>query len=176
MISSLSDREKVFLFAGAATLLLLILWLGVLTPYRHGMELARTRIASRQQQLQEVRQLQKEYLNLQSSLATAEKKLGGSAKGFSLFPYVEEVTNRVGVRDNLVSMRPQTPQVQGDYREESVEIRLERIDLEQLVRFLYAIDSSDASLQMKSMRLKPRFDNRAQLDAVLVIASLQRAA
>lgn len=176
MISHLSDREKIFLFAGAASLLLLFLWLGVIRPYRQGMELARTRIASRQQQLAEVRQLQQEYFRLQRGLATAEEKLTGSAKGFSLFPFVEEVTNRIGVRDNLVSMRPQTPQAQGDYREESVEIRLERIDLAQLVRFLYAIESSDAALQTKSMRLKPRFDNRAQLDAVLVIASLQRAA
>lgn len=176
MISSLSDREKIFISAGAATVLLLILWLGVVTPYRHGMEQTRTRIASRQQQLEEIRHLQQEYLNLQSGLATAEKKLSGTAKGFSLFPYVEEVTNNIGVRDNLVSMRPQTPQVQGDYREESVEIRLERIDLEQLVRFLYAIESSDAALRTKSMRIKPRFDNQAQLDTVLVIASLQKAA
>lgn len=176
MISSLSDREKIFVFLGAVALLLLGFWFVVVSPYRHGMELAKTRIASRQQQLEEVRHLQKQYFNLQRGLASAEKKLNSTAKGFSLFPYVEEVTNRIGVRDNLVSMRPQTPQVQGNFKEESVEIRLERIDLGQLVRFLYAIESSDAALQTKSMRIKPRFDNRAQLDTVLVIASLQKAA
>lgn len=175
MISRLSDREKIFVFTGAASIVFLFLWLGVIRPYRQGMELTRVRIASRQRQLAQVRQLQQEYFSLQRGLDTAEKKLTGADQDFSLFSFVEKVTNRIGIRDNLVSMRPQTPQVQGDYREESVEIHLDRIDLAQLVRFLYAVDTSGAALRTKSMRLKPRFDNKAQLNAVLVIASLQRA-
>lgn len=176
MISRLSDREKIFVFSGAGLLVLLVLWLGVIAPYRHGMELAATRIASRQQQLEEVRRLQQQYLGLKAVLATTEKKLTDTSRGFSLFPFVEDATTRIGIRDNLVSMRPQTPQVQGDFREESVEIRLERIDLAQLVRLLYAIESADAALQTKSLRIKTRFDNQAQLDTVLVVSSLQRVA
>jgi general secretion pathway protein M len=176
MINRLSDREKIFVFSGGALLLLLFLWLGVINPYRQGIGLAESHIASRKQQLEEVRRLQQEYFGLQRVLASAEKKLAGStASGFSLFSYVEDATTRTGVRENLVSMRPQTPQVLGDYREESVEIRLERIGLEQLVRFLYVIESADAALQTKTLRIKPRFDNREQLDTVLVVSSLQRA-
>lgn len=175
MIDRLSDREKIFVFSAAALLLVVVLWLGVVSPYRQGIELAKTRIASRQNQLDEVRHLQQEYFTLQKVLASAEKKLAGAARDFSLFPFIEEATSRAGVRDNLVSMRPQTPQLQGEFREESVEIRLERIGLAQLVRFLYAIDSADAALQMKSMRIKPRFDDRSLLDTVLVVSSLQRS-
>jgi len=176
MMSSLSDREKIFIFSGSVVLILLFLWLGVISPYRHGVEKAEARIASREKQLEEVRQLRQQYLKLQGAMATVEKKLAGANQGFSLFSFVEDVTNRLGVRDNLVSMRPQSPQVQGDFREESVEIRLERIGLDQLVRILYAIDAADSPLQTKTMRLKPRFDNAAQLDAVLVVSSLQRNA
>jgi len=174
MISNLSDREKIFLIVGSAVVVLLVLWLGVISPYRKGLEKTEARIASREQQLEEVRMLQKQYLKLQGAMAAAEKNLTGKNQGFSVFSFVEDVTNRLGVRDNLVSMRPQTPQVQGDYREEAVEIRLERIGLDQLVRILYAIDAADSPLQTKTMRLKPRFDNAAQLDAVLVVSSLQR--
>ena len=176
MIDRLSDREKIFVFSGAGVLLLLALWLGVISPYKRGMEQTESRIVSRQGQLEEVRQLQQEYVKLQAMLASAEKNLARSSRGFSLFTFVEDVTTRIGIRDNLVSMRPQTPQVQGEYREESVEIRLEKVGLDQMVRFLYALESADTPMQMKSMRLKPRFDNRTQLDSVLIISSLQRNA
>jgi len=176
MINRLSDREKIYVFSGGALLLLLFLWLGVIKPYRQGIGLAESHIVSRKQQLEEVRRLQQEYFGLQRVLASAEKKLAGTAQGFSLFSYIEDATSRIGVRENLVSMRPQTPQIKGEYREESVEIRLERIGLEQLVKFLYAIESADAALQTKMLRIKPRFDNREQLDTVLVVSSLQRAA
>jgi general secretion pathway protein M len=176
MINRLSDREKLFVFSGAAILLFLVLWLGVIGPYRKGMELAEIHIVSRQRQLDEVRLLQQEYVSLQRELAATEKKIIGTAQGFSLFSYVEDAAQRLGVRDNLVSMRPQTPQLHGDFREESVEIRLEKIGLDQLVRFLYSIESADAALQIKTMRIKPRFDDRRQLDTVLVVSSLQRIA
>jgi general secretion pathway protein M len=140
------------------------------------MKLTESRIASRQGQLEEARRLQQEYFTLQRVLTTAEKKLAGTARGFSLFSFIEDITTRTGIRENLVSMRPQTPQVQGDFKEELVEIRLERIGLEQMVKFLHAIESADTTLQVKNVRIKPRFDNRTQLDTVLIVSSLQRTA
>jgi len=174
MINRLSDREKIFVFSAIAVLLILVLWLGVFRPYRQGLMLAESRIISRQKQLVEVQHLQQEYLGLQKDLATAEKKLAGTTQGFTLFSFIEDVTTRIGIRDKLVSMRPQTPQVQGEYRENTVEIRLERIDLAQLVRLLYGLEAADAALHLKTLRIKPRFDNRAQLDTVIVVSSLQR--
>jgi general secretion pathway protein M len=175
MINRLSYREKIFVFSGGAALLILVLWLGVIRPYHNGLATAKIRIHSRQRQLQEVQQLQQEYLGLQSALTTAERKLSGSTRGFTLFSFIEAVTTKLGIRDRLVSMRPQTPQTQGDYREESVKIKLERINLSQLVRLLYGIEKSDAALHLKKVRIKARFDNRGQFDTDLIIASLRRA-
>ncbi len=174
MINSYSQREKIFIFSGTAVLLIVIFWLGVFRPYQNGMETARIRIRSRQRQLKDVRQLQREYFILQRAMTTAEKKMSSTTRGFTLFPFVETITTRLGVRDKLVSMRPQPAQIQGDYREESVKIRLKRLNLSQLVRLLYGIEESDAALHLKKMRLKPRFDNRSQFDIDLIISSLQR--
>ncbi len=174
MSNRLSDWEKIFVFSAIVMLLLFVLWVGVFRPYQQGLELAKTRIVSRQKQLKEVQHLQQEYFHLQKALATAKKKLAGTTHGFTLFSFIEDVTTRIGVRDKLVSMRPQTPQVQGDYREESVKIRLERIDLTQLVRLLYGIEESDAALHLKKVWIKPRYDNRAQFDIDLIVSSLQR--
>jgi general secretion pathway protein M len=73
-------------------------------------------------------------------------------------------------------MRPQPSSVQDTVRENSVEIKLEKIRLDQLIRLLYAIDSTDACLQVKNLRVKTRFDDRTLLDAVLTISSYGRNA
>ncbi|KIH75829.1 general secretion pathway protein M [Geoalkalibacter ferrihydriticus] len=176
MIGNLSPREKIFLACGAAAILLLILWLGVVSPYREAVAAAETRIASRERQLEEVRMLQREYRRLQQELTVAERHLVTGARGFSLFSFVEDVTNRTGVRENLVSMRPQSPQTQGEFREESVEIRLERIRLDQFVRLLHAMDSADIHLNTKNLRIRTRFDDRSQLDATFIVSYLQKPA
>lgn len=173
MMDRLSGREKVFILVGIAAILLVLFWMGVIAPYRRGIERTEVQIASRRRQIEDVRQLQQEYLRLQGALDAAEQKLGKS--DFSIFPFIENVTTRTGVRQNLVSMRPQATQIQGDFREESVVIRLERIKLAQLVELLHAIESSHLFLNMKSLQIRSRFDNPSLLDMKLTISSFHKA-
>ncbi len=175
MIERLSHRDRIALGAGAAVILVVFLWLGVFAPYQEAMSRLDGSIASRQRQLEQVREVRQEYLQLQREMAEAEKRLVGKQAGFSLFSFIEEITGNIGVRENLVSMRPQSSPTQGEYREESVEIRLERIGLDQLVRLLYAIETADVFLNVRAMRVKPRFDNRSQLDTTLTVSYYQKA-
>jgi general secretion pathway protein M len=112
---------------------------------------------------------------LQRQLAEAEKKLA-KGENFSLFSFVEAITAQAATKENLVYMRPQPVSVQEDFKEESVEIKLERIRLDQLVRLLYEIDAANAYLQVKNLRIKTRFDDQSQLNAVLTISSYGRSA
>jgi general secretion pathway protein M len=68
---------------------------------------------------------------------------------------------------------PQPPP-QENLREESVEVRLEKIRLDQVVRLLYAVDTADALLQVKNLRLKTRFDDRTLFDATMTVAAFGR--
>jgi general secretion pathway protein M len=175
MISSLSQREKIFVVGGGICVALVLLWFGVLAPYHAAVERHEARIASRQKQLQDIQELRREYLTLKKELETSERRLGNAALDFSLFSFLEEVTTRSGVRDRLVSMRPQNTSTRGEYREESVEMRLERLELPQLVKLLHALEQADAFLTTRSLRIKSRFDDRSRFDTVLVISSYQRA-
>lgn len=172
---NLSEREKIFVIGGAAAIVLVVVWLGIFAPYREAVTTAESKITSRQRQLKEVQHLQQEYLRLQGELTEAERRLVSRGRGFSLFSFIEDVTSRTGVREKLVSMRPQTTAAQGEFREESVEIRLERLRLDQLVRLLHAMESADVVLNTKTLRIKPRFDDRSQLDTVIVVSYFQKS-
>ncbi|ALC15355.1 type II secretion system protein GspM [Desulfuromonas soudanensis] len=175
MISNLSPRDRNALIIGLAAVLIAVFYLGIVSPYQSAIARLDSQIASRQRQLQEVQVLRQRYLSLQGALTQAERR-GGSNRTFSLFSFVENLTGQIASRENLVYMRPQPVAVKDEFKEESVEIKLEKIALDQLVRILYQIDTADAFLQVKNLRLKVRFDNKAQFDAVLTISAYERNA
>jgi general secretion pathway protein M len=175
MISNLSPRDRNALLIGLGAVLIALFYLGIVSPYQSAIARLDSQIASRQRQLQEVQVLRQRYLSLQGELTQAERR-GVSNRNFSLFSFVENLTGQIASRENLVYMRPQPVAVKDEYKEESVEIKLEKIALDQLVRILYQIDTADAFLQVKNLRLKIRFDNKAQLDAVLTISAYARNA
>jgi general secretion pathway protein M len=173
--AQLSPRERVAVAIAAVAVLAALFYAGLVAPYRGALRRLDARIATRQRQLGEIAALQQRYQQLQRRVGEAEQRLA-KAEAFSLFAYVEGLAGQMISRENLVSMRPQPATVREDLREETVEVRLEKVRLDQLVRLLHAIDSNEALLAVKSLKIKTRFDNRAQLDAVLTIASYRRSA
>ncbi len=174
MLSQLSQRERIALAVGALVVLLTLVFYGLIAPYRNGMDQLDTRIAARQRQIREVQTLRNDYLQLQKKLSEAERRLDSSG-AFSLFSFVESASARIASKENLVYMRPQPASVKEGFREESVEIKLEKIRLNQLVQLLYEIETAKAYLQVKSLRVKTRFDDRSMLDTVLTIAAYGRS-
>ncbi|MCP3177191.1 type II secretion system protein GspM [Desulfuromonas sp. KJ2020] len=174
MIANLTPRERLILTVGGLFVLLALAYLLVWSPYRNAMERFDSQITSRQRQMGEIQQLRQEFLRLNQRIAQAEAQLA-RARSFSLFSFVEEAGARIASRENLVSMRPQPASEQNGFREEAVEIKLEKIRLDQLVQLLYEIETAEAFLRVKNLRVKTRFDNRSQLDATLVIASLGKS-
>ncbi|MBE0596322.1 MAG: type II secretion system protein M [Desulfuromonadales bacterium] len=174
-LPQINPRERLALIVGALVVLMTVLVMGVILPYRAAMANLDTRIASRQQQAQEIQSLRQEYLLLQRQLAEAEARAAKS-RDFSLFSFIENTAGQVAGRENLVYMRPQVGATQDGIREEAVEVKLEKVQLDQLIRFLHALESTDAYLQVKNLRVRTRFDNRAQIDAVMTISMFGRSA
>jgi general secretion pathway protein M len=173
MIAHLSRREHLAIAVGAVAVLATVLYLGVIAPYRSALSLLDSKITYRQRQIREVESLRRELLVLQQRQTVAEARLDKDMN-FSLFPFVEGVVGQVAAKENLVSMRPQPPATRENIVEESVEVRLEKIRLDQVIRLLYAVDTADALLQVKNLRLKTRFDDRRLFDATMTVAAFGR--
>ena len=175
MIDRLSQRDRIALAVGAVAVGFALIWFGIYLPYRRAMNGLDSKIASRQRQLSEVQDLRNRYLALQQQLGQAQRRLD-QGEDFALFAFVEDLAGRYASKENLTNMRPQPATSRGEYREESVEVRLERIRLAQLIQLLYAIDNAQAYVKVKNLRIKPRFDDKTQIDAVMTVASYRRGA
>lgn len=171
MLSRLDMRERTLVFGGILFLVGIFVWL-LLNPYLTTMQNLDRRIEGQKQNLARIETMRQEIIQLRQQLAEVESQRGG---GRPLFSQVENLTKQMGVRDQLLSMRPQPESVQGGFRQQLVEIRLERVTLSQLVGFLHAAEYRSQGIQVRSLRVRPRFDDRSRLDVNLVLMSLERA-
>jgi len=167
---NLKPRERLFLLGGGTLLVGLLIYLAVIAPYRNSIARLETRISARQHQLLEVQSLQQEFRQLQQQNAEVERRAARGGR-FSLIAFLEEKVLEIASRDNLVYLRPQAKVQREELTEESLEIKLEKIRLDQMVKLLYATETADTLLKVKSLRSKARFDDPTLLDVVLVIAA-----
>ena len=172
--SNLTPRDRLALIVGGIAVIITAIVFGGILPYQASLDRLDSRITARQRQLVEVQGLRQEYMMLQRQVTEAENRLAQN-RNFSLFSFIEATTAQVATRENLIYMRPQPTTTQDGLREESVEIRLERLRLDQLVRFLYSVETADAYLQVKNLRVRTRFDDRTQLDAVMNVSTYGRS-
>ncbi len=171
MMNRLNPRERVIVGSGLVIIAGLVLWFLLVTPYLNAMERLDRRIAAHHHNLIRVEKMSKQINDLRHQIANVDRRRKGKRPLFSL---VENLTEQTGVREQLLSMRPQPATTQGKYRQQLVEIRLEKLSLAQLVKVLHAIEYRSGGVQVKSMRVKPRFEDHSLLDVHMVLMSLEK--
>ena len=173
MISQLNQRERIFVIVGGLTLILALLYYAIVAPYRSALERFDRQIVTRSGQLQEVKSLQKRYLELQQQMAQVESLLG-KGQNFSALTFIENLVGQTAGRENLLSMRPQAPELRNEFTVDSVEVKLEKLTIKQVLELLSGIEAAPTPMQVKNLYLKQRFDDRSLLDATMTIKALRR--
>lgn len=171
MMKRLNPRERIIVSAGIAIVALIGVWLFLLSPYFDNMAKLDRRIHALERNVAEAGRMRDQILTLRGQLASVNNQKSGNRP---LFSQVENLTDKTGVREQLLSMRPQPATMQGDFRQQLVEIRLERVSLSQLVKLIHAVEYRSGGIQVKSMRVRPRFEDRSFLDVNMVLMSLEK--
>jgi general secretion pathway protein M len=174
MIERFSPREKLALGVAAAVVSLTVLIAGIILPYRAALVRLDQRIASRQGQLLEARTLVQRIKGMQGEVAAMERKLS-AAPAAPLLATLEGLIAETAGKEKLLAIRPQPSTAPAGFRQEKVEMQLEKVRLEQLVQLLHAIDSAKSILQSDSVKIRPRFEDPALLDVTLIVSSFVRA-
>jgi hypothetical protein len=76
-------------------------------------------------------------------------------------------------REKIASMNPQNKELGGAYKEESVEIKLTGISLQQLTDLMYRIEKSPQPLRFTRMQVKKRPRDPQSFDVTATVSMLK---
>ena len=167
---NLQPRERLFVGGAGAALVLILFFTFAIDPlFKDSAKLDRDIVMARRQ-LNELRTMQQEYQRQKSVVDSINNQLK-KQQNFAIFSRLEELAGQSGIRNKILHMKPTVSTPSEVYNEESVEIKMEGVTLEQLVRYLHQVENSPQLLKIKRLELKPRFDNRQILTATFRVSA-----
>jgi general secretion pathway protein M len=168
---TLQMRERLFIGgAGAALVLFLIFKLAIDPLFKHSSELDRQIVTARRQ-LAELRAMRQEYQRLESVVDSINSQLKRQ-QNFEIVSRLEELARQTGIPPNKILSMRQAPSSPSEmYNEASIEVKMDGVTLEQLVRYLHQVENSPQLLKIKKLDIKPRIDNRQILTATFRVSA-----
>lgn len=168
----LQPREQIIALVVAGIVLLLVVIMPVSLAGGKIASLEKTLSTGREQINDVVREIG-DFNREKARLTSVEAQL---KSGFdtSISTTLENLATQSGVKENVDSLK-ERPLVPSDiFDEASIDVRVTRITLSQLIDFLYKIESEKAKvLRVKQMQIKPRYDNRKLLDVSFQVSTFK---
>lgn len=168
----LSPRERGLLSLAAGAVFLVGLYSLVWQPLATGRASVKRRIVSKQRELAEIQDLRGNYYELVRQFEAGEIILM-KVRDFSLFPHIESAVGQVVSRDHIQSMSPQSKVIADAYKEESVDLRLQDVSLDQLVDLLYRIEKGEQPLRVTRLQVKKRSKDPYRFDVNATVSMLE---
>ncbi len=127
-------------------------------------------LPEKQAQLRQLQTQSAQYTALRSELAQRQTQMTSPGSDFQLLPFLETLVERHKLTKHVVTMEPDTRQSQPGCAE-TVAIELHDISLKQLIDFLSAVQTSESTVRVGSLRIRTNPNNEALLDSTVGISS-----
>ena len=169
--SRLAPRERVLVSAGAAAVVVFILFIGFVKTQR-GIAGREANVDRKTQVLAQVGRLAQGYRQTQAEWTQLEAKLKGPP--LQLMSFVSQAGQRLGIE--VTDLRPGTPGTGSPTDkvvEDTVEVNLARLDLQKLAALLQALEGGPGVVKVRRLAVRTRNDDPMAVDATILIATYQ---
>lgn len=171
----LESRERILVQIAAGLVGIFLIYNLIYMPIVDLSSGLQDKIVQRQQDLAEIQRLASTYAQLKANLAAAERHTVPLGKDFSLFSVVEaSMTKSVG-RAKIGSITPGSDRKLTDgFTEYSVQLKLDSVNLAQLVDALYGISSLSMPIGVSNIRIQRRTQDTHSYDVDLTCVALAK--
>ncbi|RLB14826.1 MAG: hypothetical protein DRG82_12965 [Deltaproteobacteria bacterium] len=115
----------------------------------------RERIMKKEADIGQMINLQGEWRELTSRHSRAVELLKRRGRNFTLLSFLEGLSRKVGINDRIQYMKPVSfPDTGSSMRQVGVELRLDGLSMEELVRILYQIEYSKKFLVVPRIKIQ----------------------
>lgn len=126
-------------------------------------------ISEKQLELEEIRTISKEYIHLNKGLGNIRTKEDARQDTPELLPFLDSLIAECGLSKNVESMKRQVAQIDSNYSEIIIEVKIKSVPIGRLVDFLGKIEMSRNQARTKSLYIKRNISNKNLLDSVIEI-------
>ncbi len=172
----ITSRERLYLIIGGITLVGLLLY-GVYSTaalYLDRMKGLDRLIHQKEEALTTLDQIRREYVQIKNQTGSLDERIQKDQGRFSLLSFLESLAGTADVRSRIAYMRPQTMAMVDQYRETSVEMKIENVTLDQAVRFLSSIEQAPHVLKIKNLHFRTRYANPQFLDVTFLVSTYEK--
>jgi general secretion pathway protein M len=173
-LNKLENREKRVVLAGALFLFCFALFHFAVSPLIQARQQTQKALITKNEDIIKIHQLQEEFRKLQVQAVEIQNRLQKRPSSFTLFSFIEEQATKAKVKQQINSMTPSTSEGEGPLQESRVDLKLERISLQQLVDFLQQVESTDNVVVIKRISIQENSKEEGTLDAVMQIITFTK--
>jgi general secretion pathway protein M len=168
----LGKREKIFISLGVGFVALFLLVRFIIFPVFEQREAMKRGLEAKRSGLKEIRILKAQYESYTEGAEGIQRHLGRREKGFTLFSFLEQAAGKARVKEHIKYMKPSDSRGNGRFKESMVEMKLDRINLRQLVDYLYLIESPEHLVSIKRVSIRDSQGAPEYLDAIMQVVTI----
>ncbi|MCK5784116.1 MAG: type II secretion system protein M [Desulfobacterales bacterium] len=173
MAISLNRREKYSVMGAVIVLCVFILVQFIISPFFDRRERLKRTYASKVKTLQEMIVLKAEFDTFKNIAKQSERQMGIRPGNFKLSSFLNRLADEAGIKDNIDSRKQSTRnQKNSDYKISLVEMRLKSVNMEQLVLFIYKIETAKEMAFIKRISISKTDKKEGRLNVDLQVETL----
>jgi general secretion pathway protein M len=174
MLANLRRRDRLAIIVATCVLILfLILQLAIFPVFDRRTRL-RAQIKGKLVNLNEIQQLKEEYTTLSQRAKGTDEQLKKRARSFTLFSFLDNLAGQSGIKQNIVYMKPSTTNLKNSpYVLSIVELKVQSLTMEQLLTFLYGVETSGEQVWVKRMSISKGDTKESLINSILQIETYQ---
>ena len=169
---AMSTKDRRALILGASAVVLFLLMQFILFPLLDKRKRLERSILAKGKGLVTMREMQSSYMQLSQQSNTLGQRLEQRASGFALFSFLEKKAAESQVKENISYMKPSDATGEGELQQVMVEMKLQAINLKQLVSFLERIESPQNLVVLKRISIQENKKETGTLDVIMQVISL----
>lgn len=173
MWNGLNRRERLFVNAAVVFIGVFFLIQFVIIPLFGQQARLEQTLAEEKDKLSQMSLLQKDVSAFSHKMHNAMTGLNRRDKNFTLFSFLDRLAGASGVKDTITYMKPSTEESENeDYRMSLVEMKLEAVSLENLVSYIYKIETSQSMVFVKRLSISRQEKDIGGVDAVMQVVTV----
>ncbi len=172
-----SKRERYAVYFMVVSLFITAVFMFIVSPFIEKSEMVERKLKAKANDLQEMLVLKSEYDDLKNKAEIAEKRISKRRKGFKLITFLNNLTNRTGIKDKVEHMRPSRSDLKNSqFKLSIVDMKLKGLNLKKLSPFLYKIETSKNMVFIKRLSITKKRKKEGFVDAVLQVETFEMGA